>query len=41
MEHYFKEVLDTDPEVGARCEELRARVAEFASKYPMPGHEDH
>jgi len=37
----FKEVLDTDPEVGARCEELRARVAEFASKYPMPGHEDH
>ena len=37
----FKEVLDTDPEVGARCEELRTRVSEFASKYPMPGHEDH
>jgi len=36
----FKEVLDTDEEVIGKCTELKSRVNEFASKFPMPGHED-
>ena len=37
----FKEVLDTDEQVIGKCAELKSRVNEFASKFPMPGHEDH
>merc|ERR1711915_518746 len=36
----FKGVLDTDEEVIGKCTELKSRVNEFASKFPMPGHED-
>jgi len=36
----FKEVLNSDSEVIERCEELRGRVMEFATQYPMPGHDD-
>jgi len=37
----FKAVLATDEEVIARCNDLKSRVNEFASKFPMPGHSDH
>jgi len=37
----FKDVLNTDETAIQRCEELKSRVSEFASKFPMPGHEDH
>lgn len=37
----FKEVLNTDTAVKERCEELKGRVSEFASKFPMPGHDEH
>jgi len=37
----FKEVLESDSEIGKKCENLKSRVAEFARNYPMPGHDDH
>jgi len=37
----FKEVLETDPAVTEQCAELKSRVNQFASQFPMPGHEDH
>jgi len=37
----FKEVLSSDPQVTERCSSLKGRVVEFASTFPMPGHEDH
>lgn len=36
----FREVLNSDSEVLERCDELRGRVTEFATQYPMPGHDD-
>jgi len=37
----FKAVLAEDAESVARCQELKARVNQFASEFPMPGHDDH
>ena len=37
----FKEVLETDPTVTEQCAELKSRVNQFASQFPMPGHDDH
>ena len=37
----FKEVLETDEAVNKQCRELKGRVNEFASTFPMPGHDDH
>jgi len=37
----FKAVLNNDEGVLAQCAELKSRVNEFASKFPMPGHDDH
>ena len=37
----FKEVLESDSDVNNKCDDLRARVNEYASKYSMPGHDDH
>jgi len=37
----FKAVLNSDEAVLAQCAELKSRVNEFASKFPMPGHDDH
>ena len=37
----FKEVLLTDPAVVQQCEELKKKVTNFASVFPMPGHEDY
>jgi len=37
----FKAVLAEDEETVARCLELKARVNQFASEFPMPGHDDH
>lgn len=36
----FREVLNSDSEVIQRCDELKGRVVEFASQYPMPGHDE-
>ena len=33
----FKEVADKDPEITGKIQELRGRVEEFATKFPMPG----
>jgi len=37
----FKEVLESDSDINNKCDDLRARVNEYASKYSMPGHDDH
>jgi len=37
----FKEVLATDPQIIERCSTLKSKVIEYASTFPMPGHEDH
>jgi len=37
----FKEVLESDSDINKKCDDLRARVNEYASKYSMPGHDDH
>merc|ERR1712055_534651 len=37
----FKAVLAEDSGVVAQCADLKSRVNDFASKFPMPGHEDH
>jgi len=37
----FKEVLGSDAQVLESCSALRGKVVEFASTFPMPGHEDH
>merc|ERR1719222_1665367 len=37
----FKAVLAEDSAVVAQCADLKSRVNDFASKFPMPGHEDH
>ena len=37
----FKQVLESDESIKSQCEKLKSKVAEFARKYPMPGHEDH
>lgn len=36
----FREFVDTDEETKKRIAELRARVEEFAERYPMPGFDD-
>ena len=37
----FKEVLESDSDINNKCDDLRARVNEYASKYSMPGHDNH
>jgi len=37
----FKEVLEVDEDVTKQCAELKSRVNQFASKFSMPGHEEH
>jgi len=37
----FKAVLASDEAINAQCASLKSRVNEFASQFPMPGHEDH
>ena len=37
----LKQVLESDESIKSQCENLKSKVAEFARKYPMPGHEDH
>ena len=37
----FNQYLTTDPATLERCGDLKARVNDFASKFPIPGHEDH
>ena len=36
----FKAKVDADAEVKKKIEVLRAEVEVFASKFPMPGHDD-
>merc|ERR1711973_497375 len=33
----FNEFLTSDPETVSKCAELKSRVNEYASKYPIPG----
>ena len=37
----FKEMLETDQAVIEQCAEIKSRVNQFASQFPIPGHEDH
>lgn len=37
----FQEYLLADEETRQKCQELKRRVNEFASEFPMPGHDDH
>lgn len=37
----FQDLLLGDPEVKRKCLDLKARVNSFASKFPIPGHEDY
>jgi len=37
----FNDMLDSDAAVKSRCQELKSNVTEFASKFPMPGFDDH
>jgi len=37
----FREFLENDETIKQRCSDLKNRVNQFASKYPMPGHENH
>jgi len=37
----FKAVLASDEAINAQCASLKSRVNQFASQFPMPGHEDH
>lgn len=37
----FKAVLASDEAINAQCASLKSRVNEFASQFPMPGHQDH
>lgn len=37
----FNEMLDADAGVKSRCQQLKSKVTEFASKFPMPGFDDH
>jgi len=37
----FNEHLLNDPDALKKCADLKARVNEFATKFPIPGHDDH
>jgi hypothetical protein len=37
----FKDFLDGDAETKKKLEALKADVNQFATKFPMPGFEDH
>ena len=37
----FKAFIDSDAEINAKCDALRAEVQEFAVKFPMPGFDNH
>ncbi len=37
----FTSFLDNDSDLKAKCQELKKRVNDFASGFPMPGHEEH
>ena len=37
----FKEMLETDQAITEQCAEIKSRVNQFASQFPMPRHEDH
>ena len=37
----FKAFIDSDAEINAKCDALRAEVQEFAIKFPMPGFDNH
>lgn len=37
----FQDLLLSDPEVRRKCLDLKTRVNSFASKFPIPGHEDY
>ena len=37
----LQDLLLSDPEVKRKCLDLKARVNSFASKFPIPGHEDY
>lgn len=37
----FKDFLESDAETVKKLEALKADVNEFATKFPMPGFEDH
>ena len=37
----YNECLNNDAAVKSKCEELRSKVVDFASAFPMPGFENH
>ena len=37
----FQDYLEQNSDIKTRCEALRAKVTEYACKFPMPGFEDH
>jgi len=37
----FKALILTDPEVRKKISQLRTKVNQFASKFPIPGFDDH
>ena len=37
----YKEFLETDEDINKKCQDLKKRVSNFASNFPMPGHSDH
>ena len=37
----YKAGLASDAEIGAKVADLKTRVRQFASQYPMPGFDDH
>ena len=37
----FTAFVDGDETVNASCEALKAKVNEYAAKFPMPGFDDH
>ncbi len=37
----YNDCLNHDVAVKSKCDELRSKVVDFASAFPMPGFEDH
>ena len=37
----YKEFLESDEDINKKCQDLKKRVSNFASNFPMPGHSDH
>ena len=37
----YTDMIATDPDINAKCSQLRGEINEFALKYPMPGFDGH